>query len=112
MSQGGSLQSFWTLINDYQLYQMLLLLGVYIPDELVDFFTSFSFSTFSFSFLDPLIPFNLNKVFSDFAIGEVNAMYIKVGINYSSTFLNEIFLILVLLLIVVSDIIMFPFIRC
>ena len=108
MSQGGSLQSFWTLINDYQLYQTLLLLGIYIPEKLIDFFTSFSFSTFSFNFLNAILPFNVEDWLTGFQIKQVNIMYSKIGLKYNSVFLNQIFLLLILFLVILSDALLSP----
>ena len=112
MSEDGSFQSFWSLMNDYQLYQALLLLGVYMPDKLIEFFTSFSFSTFSFSFLDAVLPFDIQSWFNDFQIKQLNAIYTKIGLKYSSVFLNEIFLLLVLLFIMITDAVFFPIFWC
>ena len=109
MSQGGSLQSFWTLINDYQLYQTILLLGAYVPDKLVDFFSSFSFSTCSFSFLNDLLPFKVGKILSGISENEAKKFYVKVGLKYNSMIANQIFLLLMLVLIMISDLLLFPF---
>ena len=96
MTASGSFQNFWSLINEYQLYETLVIMGVYIPDQLVQFWITVQPSIFSFSFMNKVFP-NPMVAFDSFKSDQTNDAYTKIGIKYQSLLANKIFFLISIL---------------
>jgi hypothetical protein len=104
-----SWRRFWSLINQYQIYQTFVLFGVYIPPKLAEFWTDLNFSTFSFSFLIDLGLPNSSEWFgNEVELPQQKEMYKKVGLRSNSMFINHTYLILILLIIILFDMAVTP----
>lgn len=78
---GGSSQGMWSMINQFQFYLLLPLLGAYIPEEFLDFLQGYSFVLFNFNFIKiPSLP-----VYKDlteyFDCGNYNSYLKSIGIE-------------------------------
>ena len=107
MTASGSFQNFWSLINEYQLYETLVIMGVYIPDQLVQFWITVQPSIFSFSFMNKVFP-NPMVAFDSFKSDQTNDAYTKIGIKYQSLLANKIFFLISIFAILTIDLILTP----
>ena len=107
MTASGSFQNFWSLINEYQLYETLVIMGVYIPDQLVQFWITVQPSIFSFSFMNKVFP-NPMVAFDSFKSDQTNDAYTKIGIKYQSLLANKIFFLINIAVILLVDMILTP----
>jgi hypothetical protein len=99
-----SYQNFWSLLNEFQLYQTLLLLNVYIPEELIRFWTDLSYSLFSFQFFGDIgIPNPIKQIDSDLEFPQDKEIYRRIGLSSGSLFVNEAFLFMILVIIILID---------
>ena len=106
---GGSYKNFWSVINEYQLYQTLMLLGVYIPETLIKFWTDLKFSTFTFGELSALyIPNPAGMLIDSLDFEQEKRMFSRVGMESGSLLVNESFLISMVLTVLFLDIILTP----
>jgi len=104
LSGGMSSQSIWSLVNQLQLYMTILLLQVYVPDKLVHYWTGFSFSTFSFSFLTDLGLPKPTEWYGDalnFDTEQLN--YDQIGVESGSLFVNESYFVIMFFVIFSVD---------
>jgi hypothetical protein len=102
-------QNFWSLINEYQLYQTLVLYGAFVPERLIRFWADLSFSIFSFSFfIDFGAPNPIEWLGKDFNLEQQKKMYRRVGVKSSSLFMNETYFVLFLFSIILIDVIVTP----
>lgn len=93
----SSSQSVWSLINQFQLFLLLNLIGANLHQHVKDYLVGMEFSTFSFSFLSfDSINF-IDEFYNYFACEEEDEDYVLVGIEYTCTFINHLQFFLILL---------------
>lgn len=101
-NSGSSYQNFWSLVNEYQLYQTLLLLGAFIPEDLITFGTDLHFSVFSFGFLDDWGLPNWTDII-DINNNQEREVFIRMGMESGSLIVNEAYLFSIIFLTVTLD---------
>ena len=80
----------WSVINAFQMFLLLLLTGVFMPDSIRQYLTGMDFTLLSFSFI-PLIkvpPFSY--IFAKMKFEQQNNDLKDIGIEYESTIVNNI----------------------
>ena len=96
----SSAQSIWTMINQYQLFLTLPLVGWYMTPELIKFIESFEFALGSFSF----IPFEdiliFETLYNWMNLPQSNSNFESVGLESGSTLINQLGMLLLLVLLV------------
>ena len=106
-----SYQSFFSIINEYQIYQTIMLIGVFVPEKVVRFWTSLSFSIFSFSFLVDLgLPNPADWYEGSVGVDQKKSIFKRVGIESGSLFVNQQYLLILTAIFIVFDLILIPFI--
>jgi hypothetical protein len=107
MTGMSSYQNVWSLVNQFQLYQTIILIGVYLPEELIKFWTDLAFSTFNFGFVTSLgAPDPAEILGSEFDFEQEKKMYKRVGVTSSSLFVNETYFVIVFFLIILIDLLL------
>lgn len=90
----SSSQSVWSLINQFQLFLLLNLIGANLHYHVKDYLKGMDFSTFSFNFL----PINfIDSFYNFFSCEEEDEDYILVGIGYTCIVINHLQFFLILL---------------
>ena len=99
----SSAQSIWSMLNQYQLFLTLPLVGWYMSPELVTFISEFEFVTFSGNF----IPFKniFHKFYTWMDIPQSKNDLESIGLNSGSTLINQLGVILLVLFIMVLHLI-------
>jgi ABC-type sugar transport system permease subunit len=88
------------MMNQFQLYILLPMIGAYIPDKVIEFITGMSFTLVSFSFI-PIVNIPLIKDAIDLlSYTQRNSYYNDIGMGSGSAIANNVFLILVILFLV------------
>ena len=109
MSGASSFQNMWSMMNEFQLYQTILLLGVYVPIDLVLFWSELSFSICNLSFLSHLgVPNPIEFLNGYFKFHQPNFAFQVIGLESGSTFVNQSYLISVFIGIGFLNIIFLP----
>ena len=84
----SSFASVWLMINQLQMFFLLLLTGVYFPKDAIDAILGSKIFLFPFSYV-PFIKINmLSKLSNYFQIDQNDLMLEKIGVESESTFLN------------------------
>ena len=90
----------FSLINQFQMYMLLLTLNAFIHQDVVDYLNGMKIVTFSFDFIDLSNVPILNKI-SDYLDINQNPEYLSsIGLEYQSAILNNLKLFFVILLII------------
>ena len=89
MSSAASVQSIWSVVNQYQLMMTFQLVGWYISPEVQDYINEFQFSSFSFSFIPYFnVPY-IDKAYNFFWTTQTYSDLKNVGLDWGSTIANE-----------------------
>lgn len=104
----SSPQGAFSLLNQFQLFILLPMIGAYIPQKIVELITGMSFSMFSFSF----IPFEkipiVFDLFNSFDYAQDDSYFDEIGLTSGSTFLNHIALIIIVSTVVICHLTFLP----
>ena len=77
------------MINQYQLLLLMPLTGAYFPKDIIDYFKGMSFTSLNLNFVPlPKVPL-LKYAYEYFGFEQENEYFIKIDIEYGSTFLNN-----------------------
>jgi hypothetical protein len=86
----SSPQSAFSMINQFQLYILLPMIGVYMPSKVVTYITGMSFTMFSFSFIPfEKIPLS-SSIFDFFDYTQNEDYYDSIGLQSKSCLLNHL----------------------
>ena len=92
----SSPQGAFSMINQFQLFILLPLIGAYLPFTVITSITGMSIAMFSFSF----IPFDkiplINTLFNVFDYDQSDDYFDDIGLTSGSAFLNHIGLLLII----------------
>ena len=97
----SSFSSLWSMINQLQLFLLLLLTGVYFPKDVIDVIIGSKFALFTINY----IPFQ-NLSLSTFIIGKINfsqsfGTLQRIGFDSGSSFVNNYGMLFTLALIII-----------
>jgi hypothetical protein len=93
---GGSIgNTGWSMVNQLQLYLLLPLVGVDLPDKILDFVFGLEMSMFSFDFLPSQDIFGVKNLIDYLDFEQSNDMLPELGIESGSTLVNQFSLIIV-----------------
>ena len=102
-SSSGTGQSFWALINQYQLVLLIPMLNTYLANDFEFFITEFELVSFDFDFMDfiefPLLDSEVEKI--DYE--QPQELFEKNGIESGSFFYNHYTFLKVMILVVISN---------
>ena len=97
----SSLASIWLMINQLQMFFLLLLTGSYFPKDIIDIIIGSKIFQFPFDFI-PFKDINISKYILDpFQNDQTNKMMDKIGVKSISTIVNLYSLVCSLLLSIV-----------
>jgi hypothetical protein len=101
-NMGASLMSMssphgaFSMINQFQLFILLPMIGIYISESVIKVITGMSIAMFSFSF----IPFDkipmINTLFNVFDYDQSDDYFDNIGLTSGSAFLNHISLLIII----------------
>ena len=93
---GCSPQSLWSMINQYQLFMLFPMIGVYIPEEVIHFLRGVSFWLFNFSFIS-LSKLGIYEKFVSFFDWKSNSSYLSsIGFDSVWMIINHLMLVAIL----------------
>ena len=96
----SSIQGIWMIINQFQLYFLLFLTSVYIPDKIIDFLTGFKLMSLNFSFI-PVHKIILVKNVYNYLDYDHNDQVLKnTGVDSGSALINVLSIIFIVLVLV------------
>ena len=102
---GSSHASMWFIINQFQMFMLLLLTGAYIPKIVRQYLSDMNFVLFNFNF----IPFNKIPIIHSFYLwmkfDHNNDVFKVIGVDDGSTVVNNISTIAILILLAIIHII-------
>ena len=111
ISSSASLPNIWLLINQMQLLFLLLLIGAYIPSQIIQTIVGQKFISFPYSY----IPKSNMKIFSNtigwFNKEQNNDVLNEIGIESGSTIVNTYSLFLFILMISVFHLFIYLIVR-
>lgn len=107
-SSPASLHGFWSMFNDLQMYQTFLLMGIYVPEELIIFYTDLSFAIFTFTFLEGWGIPNPVNLLKGLELTQEKAIYKRIGLKSGSLYVNEAYLFTFLIITLILDIVISP----
>lgn len=87
---GSSPQGIWSMLNQFQFFLLLPLIGAFVPDAVIDFFQGFEFVTFNFDFMSlDSIPYY--KDFKSYFNCDNDSSYLSnIGVQSSCAIVNHI----------------------
>jgi len=92
-------QSAFTIVNQFQLYILLPMIGAHIPEKVLSFIEGMSFTMFSFSFI-PYDSIPLSSEISSLLDYDQSDAYIdSIGMTSGSALINQLALISIYLVI-------------
>ena len=95
----SSIQGIWMMANQFQLYFLLFLTSVYIPDKIIDFLTGFKLMSLNFSFI-PVHKIMLIKDIYNYLDYDHNDQDLKnTGVDSGSALINVLSIIFVVLVL-------------
>jgi hypothetical protein len=104
----ASPQGTFSMLNLFQLYILLPMIGPYIPPRVVDFITGMSFTMFSFSF----IPFEkvplITTIFNFIDYDQSDDYFDNIGLTSGSAFLNHIALLIIIGVMILYHLALLP----
>jgi hypothetical protein len=104
----SSPQGAFSMINQFQLFILLPMIGTYIPESVIKVITGMSFVMFSFSF----IPFDeipmINTLFNVFDYDQSDDYFDTIGLTSGSAFLNHISLLIIIAALVMLHLSILP----
>ena len=95
----SSPQSIWLMVNQYQLYILLPLTGVYMPKDVINYLIGMEFTSFNLNFLNAKETFKFDELLHDIDSEENDWYRTEIGIESQSAIVNQISLIFGLLLL-------------
>ena len=96
----SSVQGIWMMVNQFQLYFLLFLTSVFLPDKIVDFLTGFKLMSLNFSFI-PVHKIILVKNVYNYLDYDHNDQDLKnTGVDSGSALINVLSIIFVVLVLV------------
>ena len=103
-----SLQGVFSVINQFQLFILLPMIGAYFPPKIIDLITGMNFSLFSFSFI-PIkqIPF-VNQVIRELDYDQGVDYYDEIGLTSGSALMNHLELLIFIIVIILLHVAMLP----
>jgi succinate dehydrogenase hydrophobic anchor subunit len=98
---GSSSNSFWSMINQFQMVLLLNLLGANLHIDIKNYIEGFEFTNFSFSFIQIQNINFIGSFYDSFSWEEDDEDYELIGIEYKCTVINhfQVFLLLVILIL-------------
>jgi hypothetical protein len=91
----SSPQMAFSMLNQFQMYILLPIIGAYIPQRVIDVITGMSFIMFSFSFIPfEKIPF-IADLFTLIDYDQSDDYFDSIGLTSGSSFLNHIGLLII-----------------
>ena len=101
MVSGGSPQSLWAMINQFQFFMLYPMIGAYVPDNIVNFLQGVDFCLFNFNFIPIPKSGAYDSFISFFDWEQTNSYMSTIGlesvwmiVNQIKLFLTFIFLML------------------
>ena len=92
----SSPQAVWMMVNQFQLLMLLPLTEAFLPEDIIDYFTGMSFTNFNFNFLKLEKLPTFGSLYELFGFDEEDEYLKDLGIQYKSTLLNNISLLLII----------------
>ena len=90
---GSTPQSLWSMVNQFQFYLLIPLVGAQVPDAVIEFLEGLDFVFFNFDFIEiPPIPY-YSKFLAYFDCGEGDAYFDIIGISSQCAIVNHIKLV-------------------
>ena len=101
MASLSSLHSIWSMINQYQLYLILPLVGWYMDQSVINYINDFQFLTFNLSFI-PISDLGIfTKMYNFLTFPQANASLMSLGLNSGSTLINYLSVVMLTLLFII-----------
>ena len=98
--------SFWALINQLQLYLLLVLTGSYLPRDVLEYITGNEFMRFSLNYM-PFSKFYIREELSEtMDMPQDTETLYNIGLESRSAFVNLLYVFMILLLISVLHLIL------
>ena len=100
----SSIQGLWMMANQFQLYFLLFMTSVFLPDKIVDFLTGFKLMSFSFNFI-PVHKIMFVKDIYSYLDYDHNDQDLKnTGVDSGSALINVLSIIVVVFVLVMIHI--------
>jgi hypothetical protein len=104
----SSPQGAFSMLNQFQMFILLPMIGAYIPESIIKIITGMSFAMFSFSFIPvekiPLIA----DIFNFIDYDQSDDYFDRIGLTSGSAFLNHISLFLILGVLILYHLSLLP----
>jgi hypothetical protein len=104
----SSPQGAFSMLNQFQMFILLPMIGAYIPESIIKIITGMSFAMFSFSFIPvekiPLI----TDIFNFIDYDQSDDYFDRIGLTSGSAFLNHISLFLILGVLILYHLSLLP----
>jgi hypothetical protein len=104
----SSPQGSWSMINQFQIFILLPMLGAYMPFEVINFITGMGFTLFSFDFIPYKEIPGIKHTIQFLDYDQTDEYLDEVGIESGSSLINHISLILIFGLIGIAHVIIIP----
>lgn len=90
VSGASSSAGFFSLINQFQMYMLLPLLGAFIHDSVISFFTGMDFALFKLNFIPFKKIWGLGRLMNYLSIEQDDKYFNEIGFESKSSFVNNI----------------------
>ena len=98
---GGSPQSLWAMINQFQFFMLYPMIGAYVPDNIIDFLQGVNFCLFNFNFI-PIPKSGPYKSFLNFFDWDQTSSYMStIGLESVWMIVNQVKFVLVLIFVMI-----------
>ena len=103
--ESASFSTFWLMLNQLQLTSLIALVGVHIPDEVIERMTGVGLTSFLFEFVPALdvLPDNVLKSWVHY--DQPDQRIASIGLESGSTFVNAFSLVVVIVCLVTLNLI-------
>ena len=112
MSSATSVQSIWSIVNQFQLMITFQLVGWYISPDVQEYINGFQHSSFSFSFIPYFKVPLVSSIYDFFWTTQTYTDLGNVSLNYGSTIANEFCLFSTIFWLIVANFIYLSIRRC
>jgi hypothetical protein len=99
VTTGGGLVIMWSLLNQFQFYILLPLVGSVLPAKIKDFLKGLSFCLFNFDFISTENLFGVKEIHNYFDCNETDDYLSSIGIESTCTLINNIQIVLFILIV-------------
>lgn len=103
----GSIQALWSMINQFQFYILIPMVGAFIPYQLLEFLEGLDFTLFNFDFIPVSNKGTFGGFLEYFECDEEDDYLVSIGIESACALVNNVKIILMIALFILIHIFVF-----